>query len=276
MAMRDLFLCDDYKEYLNLRLDDPAQNGGRGSRSRMAEAIGCQTAYVAQVLRGTAHFNLEQGELINDFLSHTDEQGSFFLLLIQYQRAGIAKLKNRFHRQMLDIRDARMALKNRLGVKQSLKERDQVLYYSSWHYSAIHAIVSIPGFQTVDKIAAALSLEPKIVAEALEFLLQSGLLKETRKASKTLLEVGNTRIHLGNDSPLISKHHINWRLQGIRSVEKRRPEDLHYSSVFSISRKDALRIREGLIEHIKSVKAVIKDSPEEELHSFSLDLFKVE
>jgi hypothetical protein len=52
----------------------------------LSRAIGCQTAYTAQVLKGTAHFSLEQAEAINDFLGHPEEQGHLLLLLIQRER----------------------------------------------------------------------------------------------------------------------------------------------------------------------------------------------
>src|ERR1700733_5866480 len=95
----DIFDYLDYKSYLKARLDDPEEGGGRGARSRLSEAIDCQTAYTAQVLRGSADFSLEQGESINEFLGHTYEQGNFLLLLIQHKRAGTQRLKERFRRE---------------------------------------------------------------------------------------------------------------------------------------------------------------------------------
>src|SRR4051812_4695342 len=113
---RDVFQFDDYKAYLNERLDDPARGGGRGSRSRLSAAMGCQTAYTAQVLKGGAHLSLEQAEAANEFLGHSEEEGAFLLLLVQLARAGTLKLRQRFHREVEKTRRARLLLKNRLGV----------------------------------------------------------------------------------------------------------------------------------------------------------------
>ncbi len=273
--MNDLFDSQSYKDYLNARLDDPSAGGGRGARARLSQAISCQTAYTAQVLRGTAHFSLEQGEAINEYLGHTDEQGRFFLLLIQRERAGTLKLKQRFEREIAEIRSSRLALKNRLGVNQSLSEKNQLQYYSSWYYSAVHALTSIPGFQSSEKISKRLGIDSVKASQALELLLESGLLVRTKTREGEQLKVGVARLHLPHDSPLISKHHINWRLQAIRALERQRQENLHYSSVISISEEDGARIREILVKTLETIKPIVRDSKEEKLTAFSLDLFEV-
>jgi uncharacterized protein (TIGR02147 family) len=269
----EIFEYDSYKKYLNEWLDDPSLGGGRGSRTRLSKAIGCQTAYAAQVLKGAAHFSLEQAEAINDFLGHSDEQGNFLLLLIQRERAGSKNLRVRFDRQIKSIRENRLLLMNRLRVSQPLGQKDQVIYYSSWYYAAIHALASIPGFQTPLEISKYLQMDPKKTQEAIEFLVGSGLLAYDPKTQK--LGVGRESIHLGVDSPLISKHHINWRLQAIRALERSGPDNLHYSSVISISNEDAQTIREVLVKAIERIKPMVKKSKEEVLKSFSLDFFGI-
>jgi hypothetical protein len=75
---------------------------------------------------------------------------------------------------------------------------------------------------------------------------------------------------------MISKHHINWRLQAIRSLERKDMDGvLHYSSVVTISKKDVIEIKSLLVKAIESSKAIVRDSKEEELHSLCLDFFKV-
>lgn len=269
--MTDVFQFRDYKKFLNTKLDE-LDGGGRGSRARMSRVIDCQTAYTAQVLRGIAHFSLEQAEGINGFLGHTEDQGHFFILLLQAAKAGTPQLRARFEKQIQNILEGRSLLKNRLGMKMNLAEHEQVIYYSSWHFGAIHALASIPGFQTSEKIADRLKINIRQTSEALEFLVHSGLLERTKKGE---LQVGKGQIHLGADSPLISKHHINWRLQAIREIERDPIAGLHYSSVVSMSKKDFHFIYEKLVELIKEIKPVIRESKEEEACAFSLDFFRI-
>lgn len=124
--------------------------------------------------------------------------------------------------------------------------------------------------QTAEKIAQRLNVSIKHASEGIEFMLAAGLLELTTKGE---LRVGKSQIHLGADSPLISKHHINWRLQAIRSIDHDPNGGLHDSSVISISKKDEKVISEKLIETIKELKQVIRESKEEDIAVFSLDLF---
>lgn len=158
--MLDISDYRDYKKFLNQKLDE-LDGSGRGSRSRLARHIGCQTAYIAQVLRGSSHFSLEQGESINDFLGHTDDQGAYFLLLIQYARSSTSKLRKRFEKQIETMKKDIAALKNRLAASPAPSEEDQPTYYSSWVYAAVHALISVPGFQTIDKISERLNISKK-------------------------------------------------------------------------------------------------------------------
>lgn len=270
----ELFESTDYKAFLNAKLDE-MDGQGRGARARMSKVIGCHTAYTAQVLRGSSHFSLEQGEAINDFLGHTESQGHYFLLLIQIERAGSEKLKKRFAKELQGLRDSHSLLKNRLDVREGLAEHEQITYYSSWIYGAVHALVSIPGYQSADRISQRLGIGALQAGETVEFLLRSGLLERGHKGE---LRIGKSQIHLGSDSPLISKHHMNWRLQAMRSLERGSLGEVagtHYSSVISISKGDAKKIREKLVEALQTIRPIIHASKEEALYALSLDFFEV-
>ncbi|MBK7890892.1 MAG: TIGR02147 family protein [Bdellovibrionales bacterium] len=267
--MLDLFEYEDYKNFLNQKLDE-LDHGGRGARARMSRTIGCQTAYTAQVLRGNAHFSLEHGEAINDFLGHTDSQGQYFLLLIQYAKAGTPKLQNRFHKQIAELQKSHTQIKNQLGIGEHLVQRDQQVYYSSWVYGAIHALVSIPGHQSAESIASRLGIETKKAAEALDFLYRAQLLEKNKRGE---LSVGKRQIHLGADSPFIGRHHVNWRLQSILAIENQIERGLHYSSVISISKKDQSQIRQKIVNTLAALKPLIRESKEEELCSLCFDFF---
>lgn len=269
--MVEVFEFEDYKDFLNAKLDE-LNLGGRGSRTRLSRAIGCQTAYTAQVLRGTSQFSLEQGEGINEFLGHTDEQGHYFLLLIQFSRAGTAKLRGRFKKQIEEIKSGRALLKNRLEPRESLGGNDQQAYYSSWVYGALHALSSIPDFQRPEVMSSRLGVSRRITGEALEFLLRSGVLEKDNDGA---LRTGKAQIHLGADSLMIAKHHTNWRLQAIRNFERGSEGSLHYSSVISISKKDEHLIREKLISMITELKPIIKKSKEEEALALCFDFFRI-
>lgn len=258
----------DYKDYLRDALEARTEQG-RGERSRLAAFVGCHTAYVSQVLNGSAHFSLEQGELINRFLGHGRDQSLFFLFLIQFVRAGTPALKKIFEEQLQVLREKQFILKDRLEFKKTLSREDQATFYSSWHYGAIHVLVSVPGCHTERGLSEYLGLPVERVAEILQFLVGVGLV--VRKSGH--YEIGTSHIHLEHDSPVISKHHTNWRLQSIQSLDRISKQDLHYSSVITASKKDADEIRSVLVKAIEEVRAIVKGSKDEEGFCYSIDFF---
>jgi len=263
-----LFDYSDYKHYIRYVLETRSETK-RGERSRLAAFIGCHTAYISQVLKGSAHFSLEQGEQINLFFGHNKTQGLFFLLLIQWARAGTPALRQVFEEQLQSLKEKQFVLKDRLEFKKTLSREDQSIFYSSWHFGAIHVLVSIPGCHTERGMAKYLGLPVERVSAVLQFLLSVGLV--VRKEGR--YEVGTSHIHLEHDSPMISKHHVNWRLQAMHSLDQMRKPDLHYSSVISCSKADADEIRSVLVKAIEGVRAVVKESPNEEGFFYGIDFF---
>jgi hypothetical protein len=131
-------------------------------------------------------------------------------------------------------------------------------------------LATIPSFRSREAIRKRLGISTKVLSEAIDFLLASGLLQQDGDHFLS----GTTRIHLGEDSAILHKHHANWRLRALLALEREEENDLHYSSAITISKADAKNIREQLTRAIESAKSVIKDSAEEELYSLCLDFFR--
>ncbi len=269
---KNVFDYKDYKAYLKATILAKPK-GGRGIRLALARSIGCPVSHISQVLTGSSHLSMEQAEGVNEYFGHTLEEANFFLLLLQYSRAGTHALRNRLDSQIQQTLEKRLILKERLGIKATLSVEDQSTFYSSWIYGAIHVMLSIEKFQTKESIANYLGISIKRVGEILEFLSSIGLAVPIESGR---FKIGTNRIHLGNDSPLISKFHTNWRMQAIRSLDHdRSKEDLHYSSAVTLSDDDCMRIKSLLVNTIDEIKQIIKGSKEEGAHCFSVDFFKL-
>ncbi len=269
---KDIFDYREYKAYLRAIIAAKPK-GGRGVRMALANALGATVSHISQVLGGSSHLSFEQAEGVNEYFGHTQEEANFFLLLVQFDRAGTAALRKRLEGQIQAILEKRLILKERLGVKAGLSLDDQAIFYSSWIYGAVHVMLSIEKYQSGEAISRYLGVSAKRVNEVLEFLTSIGL---AIKKEKGRFEIGTTRIHLGSDSPLISKFHTNWRMRAIASLEKETfSTDLHYSSAVTIADADINRIKALLVKTIEEVRTVIRESKEEGAHCFSLDFFKI-
>lgn len=261
----DIFEFRDYKAYLLAVLE----RSPRGTRKAMANAAQCQTAYISHVLNGQAHLSLEQAEALSRFVGHGRKEARFFLLLVEFTRAGTASLRKLLSEQLDDMRGANLSIKERVGVKETLSREDQATYYSAWYYAAIHVLTTLPHARTKEAIARFLDLPLQKVAEIADFLLSVGLVESGENGFR----IGKSQIHLEKDSPLISKHHANWRIQALRSLDHARAEDLHFSSVFTISKTDREKIRTILVQSLESSVNLIKTSKEERICAMTLDFF---
>lgn len=268
---KEIFYYLNYKAYLNDFIRNKPGKG-HGFRTVMAEALNCKVAFVSQVLNKGAQFSLEQGEAINRLFEHTPGESDYFLLIIQYERAGTHFLKERIKTQIDRFIEKRQVLKERVDIKQSLSVEDQATYYSHWYYAIIHMLLTLENFQTREAMIKYTNLPAEKVAEVLDFFVRIGI----AKYANGKYSPGNSRLFLGNDSPLISKHHTNWRMQAINSLDRNLKTDLHYSSVVSIAAADAVKIKEALIKGMENARGLVRESEKvDQLFCIGIDFFKV-
>lgn len=268
--MSRVFEFTQYKQYLRSSFETLAKTR-KGVRSRFAEALKCRSGYVTQVLNGDAHLSLEQACFANEFLGHSEDEASFFLLLVTYARAGTQELRKAMKRQIDKAREHQLNMKNRFSVERQMSEQEQAVIYGSWHFLAILTLLTVPGYQVKERIAEKLTLPARKVSEALRFLEEAGFV--TSKAG--MYVPGVKRTHLPKDSPLITTHHLNWRLKGLQAIENPLDQNLHYSSVVSLSEADSAIVKNRMIQAIEEIAGVIGPSKEEKVYSLCMDFFEI-
>lgn len=269
MTEQIVFNYTEYKAYLRAAFATTGEL--RGQRSILAATLGCQSAFISKVLNGTAHFSLEHAAQISVFLQHNNEERAYFLLLVQLGRSGSKLLSDHFRNEAEKLRAKRQIISERITHTQTLSQADQVMYYSSWHFVAIHVLVSVTKYSSRSAIAEYLRLPVSRVAECLYYLLKWGILSESNGKYK----VENVRIHLGKDSVMLGKHHSNWRIQAINALDRKASEDLHYSSVISLAEVDVIKIKELLLSTIEKSDAIMKPSKEEAAFCMLVDFFRL-
>ncbi len=135
----------------------------------------------------------------------------------------------------------------------------------------MHILVMIPQYQSIEAIAGHLGLSQQYTREILDFLTECNLI--VRSDSK--YKIGAARIHLGNESPYINQHHINWRLRAMSALEKKPTRNVHYSSVLSLAEDDIEQIRTLFLDMLEKSEKILKNSKDEVLCGFNFDLFRI-
>jgi uncharacterized protein (TIGR02147 family) len=268
--MASVYEYTDYKRFLNEFIASQP-NKGRGLRKNLAEAIRCQVAYVSHVLSGNYHFSIEQAEAASRFFDLSSDDAEYFVLLVSENRAGTHELKEFFKKLLKQRNEKNSLLKNRVKIKETLGREDQTTYYSHGHYAAIHMALTIPKLRTRSALEKQFKLSAKRVQEVLEFLTSRGLAK---KDGTQYLPSG-IALHLESDSPLIPRHHSNWRMAAMQSFEDPHQQDLHYSGVVTCSEKDIPRVREKLTKCLAECIQIIQSSPEEQVAALCFDWWRL-
>ena len=268
--MISIFDFFDYKAYLKA-LETQRAQFQKGFRSRLAEILNCQNAFISQILNTHANFSLEQGLKISTFLKLSEIETRYFMLLIEYGRAGTKELKFFFKRDLESLKEKRIDLKGKVPQTRVLSFEDQSIYYSSWVYSTIHMLTTIPNYGSVAKLANALKISEDFIKEIVLFLISTGLL--TDKDGE--LKPGSTQIHLAQDSRFIRQHHSNWRIAAIQSLNSTQDKDVHYSTVSSLSFDDAEKLKSKLVKVIREYVETIEPSKEETLYNFNVDFYSL-
>ena len=268
--MKSVFEFQHYRNFLQVAL--PVKGSKRGGRNRLAFALNCQKGFVSQVLGGSGDFSLEHGIKISRFLGLDSQEEEYFLLLLHKDRAGSRALEQFYAKKILEIQERRKQIKTRIRSHTDLNEVEQATYYSAWYFTAVHMCLMVPELRTRAAITTYLGIGTEVVNRVLDFLFEVGL--ATQAGEK--LGAGPSRIHLPNHSPHVNKHHTNWRLRALHSLDTAQENDIHYSLVMSISESAAEEIREILLQAIQNVEPVMKAAKDETIYSLNMDFFNLQ
>jgi uncharacterized protein (TIGR02147 family) len=264
----NIYEYSDYKDFVRSWIAE-LPKAGRGELRRIAVRLGVSTTMVSQVFNGEKHLSLELACELADYLGLNDLETEYFFLLIDYGRAGSYRLQQQFKRRIEVRRQNAKLLTSRLSKDIELSEATKAIFYSSWLFSGVRNLAALEN-SGVDSIASHLKLPRNQVQKVLDFLIREGLVSQ--KAGK--LTVGARRTLLPADSPLVTKHHQNWRLQAFQKMVFSDSNNLFYTGPMTLSREVAAKIREELPSLIEKINKMVIPSSSEVAHCLNIDWFE--
>lgn len=265
----DIFSFSDYRRYLKEWLEQ-SRKAGTSNLSRIAEAIGVHTSFLGHVLSGAKNLSFEQATELSENLSLTDLERDYFFSILQIEKAGSHKLRKYWEEKKKQILDERSKVKSRVGVHAELSAEDKAIFYSSWIYVAVFVATAISDGQTLEQIAERFELTRSKADEILNFLIRTGICER----DGNIFKVGKSIVFLSNDSPLVVKHHTNWRVKGMQKMDTREGEELFYTAPMSMSRSDFKKVREILTKSIETSLEICRESSPEEVVCLNIDFFR--
>ncbi|MFN7453825.1 MAG: TIGR02147 family protein [Pseudobdellovibrionaceae bacterium] len=264
-----IFQQQDYKDFVREKVRTLPKEG-HGEFRRMAQHLGVSSTLISQVFKGDKHLSLEMAAELCDYFQLSDNEADYFLLLVEFAKAGSHKLKEKLKRKIQQEQKKAEQLTHRIKKDMEMSEETKAIYYSSWIYSGIRNLSAIESFQDVDQISKRLNLPRNQVQKIVEFLLAEQLcVLENGK-----LTYGPAWTHIAANSLLIPKHHQNWRLQGFQKMVQSDDANLFYTAPMSMSVEVAQKIRQELPEFIDKVVKMVRPSPSEVVRCLNIDYFE--
>ncbi len=74
---------------------------------------------------------------------------------------------------------------------------------------------------------------------------------------------------------MLPRHHANWRMKAIESVDIEKKNDLHFTGVLGIAKNDIPKFKEKMLKLIEEFEPMLKESTEEVPVILLCDLFAI-
>lgn len=268
MKNENVFAFSAYKKFIQSRVESDPNRWGL--LTKLSEAAGCQRPYLSRVLSQEAHLTPAQIFGIARFWKLSEDETEFLLGLLEIERAGSSAYRDYWKKKNAELKRRQENLARVVDRESAINDEKNLIYYSSWSWTAVHILTSVPEFRTEKAIAERLSLPAHQVRSILMTLESWGAVKKTGHR----WEYGAREQHISKNSPLAVFHHTNWRQKAMVDAQQMNPESVHYSVVQSLSRDDFEHIKSLVLDLIKKSSSIAGPSAPERLMAFTCDFFE--
>jgi DNA-binding Lrp family transcriptional regulator len=153
---------------------------------------------------------------------------------------------------------------------RDLSEIEAATYYSHWIYTGITNLVAVNPRMTYEEISSRLNIPAPMIVKVMSFLIESGILIQKSGS----YDLGSKRILFGPESPLVAKHHQNWRLQGFNRMPFSERKNFFFTLPMSLSAEVADQIRADLPAYIEKITGWVGPSKSEVVRCLNIDYFE--
>lgn len=267
--MLSIFEYSNYRRYLGAWIESLGARA-HGSKGRIAESLGVSSSLISQVLKGEKTLTPDQTSDLSDFLGLNEIEADYLHLLVDLDRAGSHRYREKLQRKITQLQEQSRRIGKRVPRHKELSDEQRAIYYSSWLYTGIRNLTAVPDLDHAEAIAEHLHLESGVVNRVIRFLIENGLCREENGK----IIYGPASTHVDKDSPFVNKHHQNWRFQAIQHMERRRDQDIFFTSPMSLSKEAAEEIRKQLPNFIQAVMKISGPSSSEIGACLNIDWFE--
>lgn len=264
-----VFTFSDYKKYFNSWVDLQPKNG-YGEYRRVAQSLGLSTTMVSQVFKGEKHLSMEMAADLCDYLGLNEDETDYLLLLVEFQKAGSFKLRAKLERQIKRSQEKSAKLESKIKKDIELSETDKGLYYSSWLYQATRLLSDIEDYNDAEEISQRLNVPKNQIIKVIQFLIETNLCRR----EKGKLKMGPAITHLNAGSPIVTRHHLNWRVRAYQQMTLPEEKNFFATIPMVLSQTLAEKFRQELPQFVQNILTDVAPSPSETVRCLNIDFFE--
>lgn len=268
MDKKSVFAFNSYKQVMASYL---AGNSNRGQMTKAAEALNCQRSYLSRIISEELQLTPDHAFNLARFWRLKDDERDYFLALVDFERAGDPSYKDFVKSRISSLKQKYESVQERTKRTSLSLDAHQAAYFSSWIWSAVHFLTSIPKYQTAEKIAERIGLRIESLTPYLLALEAQGFIEK----KKDLWIYRSGEFHAPKDSPLVSFLHQNWRSRAVLDSQNSTSDSIHFTQVQTLSLEDYATIKDLLMRFISESSRIAGPSKPEECIAVTCDLFKV-
>lgn len=266
--MKSIFGFGSYKDYMEYKLTG---EGRRGQLTRAADFLNCQRSYLSRVITEKLHITPDNAFNLTRFWKLNTGERKYFLLLVEHDRAVDNNYKVHIKSQMDDLKKKNDSIQERTQRSSFSIDNLQAQYFSSWIYSALHFLTTIPAYQNLDMMSARLGLKKETLLIYLKQLEAQGLIYN--KSNQWIFQAGE--FHIPKNSPLVVFHHQNWRARAIQDSQDFESSHVHFTGILTLSLEDYEKLKELILDFIAQANEIATPSEAEEAVALTCDLFRI-
>ncbi len=264
-----IFKYHSFRKFLK-SVQDELPKKGRGTITQWASVIQSTPTLMSQILMGNKSMSLEMVDRLSAHLQLSEKEKDYFILLVEFDRAGTKSLKDYFLKKITLMQDESRYLKNQIKDIVELPAEVKAIYYSQWVYVGIRNLVACTKIANIESISEELNLPRETIANVIDFLVKHQLIIPAKQGWAP----GPQSTFIPADSPLVYKHHQNWRLKGIQQMDLQSKDDLFYTSPMSLSEELAKDLRSRIVKVIQDFQKDIGPSESEVVRCLNIDWFE--
>ena len=206
---------------------------------------------------------------VTQYIGLAELETEYFLNLVQINRAGSKALREHYQRRREQIKQTSLNVKEHIPKARELSDYEKSVFYSSYIYSAIRLSTSIGKGLSLNEIIDRFDLPRERVIKILQFLLSTNLCRE----QDGRYVMGEQMTHIDRSSPLLLRHHHNWRVKALERSENLSDEELQFTGPVSLSAQDFKLIRAQLVAIINQSLETVKKSEATNVACLLIDWF---